>query len=131
MCVCYHYGFYDWMGIFIEYDYIVLYSDFGNINYYDIRIHNDWRLIQGPLFIYSLVGWGCRIQRLYLCRGVKLATKECPVYDIKLSDGKAPALEIWEMWSTPSLLLFPGPLWPGIVAPDRVLSMSQIKQFDI
>ena len=31
------------------------------------------------------------------------------------------------MQSTPSLPLLPGPLWPGVVAPDRVLSMDQIE----
>ena len=40
-------------------------------------------------------------------------------------------LELWEMQDTPSLPLLPGPLWPGIVAPDRFLSMSQIELFDI
>ena len=34
----------------------------------------------------------------------------CPGYDFKLSDGESPALEIWIMWSTSSLALFPGPL---------------------
>ena len=28
----------------------------------------------------------------------------CPEYDIKPSDDEASALEIWGMWSTPSLL---------------------------
>ena len=51
---------------------------------------------------------------------------ECPGYDIKQSDGEAPALEVWGMWSTLSLPLLPGPLWPKVVAPDRVLSMGQI-----
>ena len=32
------------------------------------------------------------------------------------------------MWNTPSLPLLPGPLWPGVVVPDRVLSMGQIEQ---
>ena len=37
---------------------------------------------------------------------------ECPVYDIKLSDGEAPVLlELWEMQSTCSLPSLPGPLW--------------------
>ena len=27
-----------------------------------------------------------------------------------------------------SLPLLPGPLWPGVVVPDRVLSMGQIEQ---
>ena len=62
-----------------------------------------------------LVGWGCRIHRLLLCRG----------YDTKQSDCEVPAvLELWGMWSTPSLPSLPGPLWPGVVAPDRALSMG-------
>ena len=36
-------------------------------------------------------------------------------------------LELWGMWSTPSLPLFSGLLWPGVVKPDRVLSVSQIE----
>ena len=56
------------------------------------------------------VGWGCRI---------------CPGYDTKQSDGEVPVmLELWRMRSTPSLPLLPGPLWPGMVAPDRALSMG-------
>ena len=54
-----------------------------------------------------------------------LPPNECPEYDIKQSDAEAPVmLELWGMWSTPSLLLLPGPLWPGVVEPDRVLSMG-------
>ena len=50
---------------------------------------------------------------------------ECPGYDTKQSDGEVPAmLEFWGMQSTPSLTLLPGPLWPGVVAPDRALSMG-------
>ena len=50
---------------------------------------------------------------------------ECPGYDTKKSDGEVPAmLELWGMRSTPSLPSLPGPLWPGVVAPDRVLSMG-------
>ena len=33
-------------------------------------------------------------------------------------------LELWGIQSTPSLLLLPGPLWLGVVAPDRALSMG-------
>ena len=40
-------------------------------------------------------------------------------------------LKLWGMQNTPSLPLFPGPLWPRVVAPDRVLSMGQIELFDI
>ena len=49
-------------------------------------------------------------------------------YDSKQSDGEVLVmLELWGMQSTPSLLSPPGPLWPGVVALDRALSMSQIE----
>ena len=35
-------------------------------------------------------------------------------------------LELWRMQSTPSLPSLPGPLWSGMIAPDRVLFMGQI-----
>ena len=35
------------------------------------------------------------------------------------------------MQSTSSLPSLPGPLWPEVVVPDRVLSMDQIEMFDI
>ena len=60
-----------------------------------------------------------------------LPRNECPGYDTKPSDGESLALEISGVWSTPSLTLLPDPLWPIAVAPDRVLSMVQIKLFDI
>ena len=43
------------------------------------------------------------------------------------SDCEAPVLEIWGVWSTPSLLLCPGALWSGVVipVPVRISSMSQ------
>ena len=40
-------------------------------------------------------------------------------------------LELRVMWSTPLLPLLLDPLWPGVVALGRVLSMGQIKLFDI
>ena len=53
-------------------------------------------------------------------------------YDIKQSHGKAPVmLELWGMQSTPSLPSFQGPLWVGVVAPDRVPFIGQIELFDI
>ena len=56
---------------------------------------------------------------------VRPPPNECPVYDTKQSDGEVPVmLELWGIWSTPSLPLSPGPLWPDMVVPDRVLSMS-------
>ena len=55
---------------------------------------------------------------------------ECPGYDIKHSDGKAPViLELWRMQSTSSVPSLPDPLWARVVAPDRVLSIGQIELF--
>ena len=67
------------------------------------------------------VGRDCRIHRLLLCRGVRPPpTNECPVYDTKQSDSEVPAiLELWGMRSTPLLPSLPGPLWPGLVVPDK------------
>ena len=49
-------------------------------------------------------------------------------YDTKQSDCEVPImLEHWRMRSTSSLSLLIGPLWPGVVASDRVLGMSQTK----
>ena len=36
-------------------------------------------------------------------------------------------LELWGMQRTPSLPLLPGSLSPGVVTPDKVLSMGQIE----
>ena len=53
---------------------------------------------------------------------------ECPGYDTKQSDGETSVKqELWGMWNTPSFPSLPGPLWPGVAAPDRVLSMGQIE----
>ena len=53
---------------------------------------------------------------------------ECPGYDTKQSDGKALVMmELLGRRSTPSLPSLPGPLWPGVVAADRVLSMGRIE----
>ena len=49
-------------------------------------------------------------------------------YDTKQSDGEVPVmLELWGMWSTSSLSSLWGPLWPGVVAPDRAISKDQIE----
>ena len=97
----------------------------------DFCSSNDFQFIQTICIIPKIqkvvcpVGWDCRIHRLLLSRGVRPPHNECPWYDCKQSDGEVQAmLELWEMESTPSLPLLPGPLWPGVVAPDRALSMG-------
>ena len=65
------------------------------------------------------VGWGCRIHRLLLWRGVR-PPNESPGYDTKQSHGEVPVmLELWGTRSTPSLPSLPGSLWPRVVAPDK------------
>ena len=88
-----------------------------------IAVRSHCRLSLVHLFLQTVVcpvGWGCRIHQLLLCRGVRPPPHECPGYDTKQSDGEVPAvLELWGMRSTPSLSSLPGPLWPGVVAPDK------------
>ena len=85
--------------------------------------------ITHSLFPGSSVGWGCKIHLQHLCRGI-VSSNDCPRYDIEQSNGEAPIiLELWEMWSTSSLPLFRGLFMPGVVAPERVLSMGQIELF--
>ena len=44
----------------------------------------------------------------------------CPGYDTKQSYAEIPVmLELWGIWSNPSLPSLPGPLWPGVVALDK------------
>ena len=58
----------------------------------------------------------------------KTTPNEFPEYDAKRFDGEVPAvLELWGMQSTPSLPSLQGLLRPGVVAPDRVISMGQIE----
>ena len=53
---------------------------------------------------------------------------EYPRYVTKQFEGGAPViLEFGEIRSTTLLPLLPGSFWPGVVAPDRVLSMGRIK----
>ena len=84
------------------------------------------------IFFFYIYIWPCQLgQQNTLTRSLqqgKIAPYECPGYDTKQSDGEVPVMmELWGMWSTPSLPSLPGPHWPAMVAPDRVLSMGQIE----
>ena len=55
----------------------------------------------------------------------KTAPNKCPGYDTEQSESEVPViLGLWSMRITPSLPLLPGPLWAGVVAPDRTLSIG-------
>ena len=45
------------------------------------------------------------------------------------SDTEDPVRKLWGVLGTPSLQLFPGPLWPGVIVPVRVRSMRQIENY--
>ena len=69
-------------------------------------------------------GWGCKIHRLLLFRGVIPHPMSAQYMTLNNLMGSAPKmLEFWGIRSTPSLPSFPGLLWPGMVALDRALSM--------
>ena len=102
---------------------IVLDTSLLNTHHYKVRIKGIISLdilIQSNIFpttkqpntMFCPVGWVCWIHRLLLCRGVRPSPlNECPGYDTKQSDGEALVmLELWRMWSTPSLPPLPGPL---------------------
>ena len=65
---------------------------------------------------------------LHLCKRVRTYLNRCSEDDTKQSYVEVPVmLELWGMWSTVSLSSLPGPLWPGMVAPDKVVFMGQIE----
>ena len=72
-----------------------------------------------------------RLQKILITslqRGKTFSPNVYPWYDTKQSDDEVPVmLELWGMQTIPSLWLLPGPLRPGVVAPDKVLSMDQIE----
>ena len=79
---------------------------------------------------FCLINWGWWKHWLHLCRRVRPPppTNECLGYDIKQSDAEVPVMmELWRMGSTSSLPLLLGPLWPGVIASDKVLSTGQIE----
>ena len=105
----------------------------GYLSYFSISFNLICIFIITPREFFTpaldcLVGWGCRIHRLHLCREVRPSPNECRVDDTKQSDCEVPVIiELWGMQRTPSFPSLPGPLWPGVVGPNRVLYIAQIE----
>ena len=78
----------------------------------------------------SAIGYGRKIHRLNLCRGVKHPHQRVPRIYTKSAVGKALVLQLWKLRSTPSYPLLPGRLWFEIVVAVRVLSIDQIELFN-
>ena len=127
--------FFEWSDMMCVYIYMCV-CLIGKILQSSSLIFNSFKSLYESLVITIFVlpkmacqvSWGCRIHWLHLCRGVRPTPNECPGYDTKQSDGEVPVmLELWGMQSTSLLPSLPGPLWPGVVAPDRAQSMDQIE----
>ena len=88
--------------------------------------YNNFTLIVKP------VDWSCRLSRVHLCKGVRPLP---PILSqrvswIQLNYSEAPVLGLSRMWSTPSLSLLPGPLWPAEIIILRDQSIDQIHLFN-
>ena len=94
-----------------------------------LRFAKSIILTSSNLTFYCPVSWGCRIHCFYLYNGVRPhVSNECLGYDTKQYDGEVPImLELWGIQSIPSITSLPSLLWPGVVSPDRILSMGQIE----
>ena len=86
-------------------------------------------LVRSHINLCGLVGGAVEYTNCISAEGLD-SPNEYPGYDTKQFYGEAPVmLELWGMQSTPLLPSLPGPLWPGVVAPDRALSMGQIELY--
>ena len=111
---------------------IILISKIFSIINTDSKLYCCNQLTAFTLFLLSPVSWCCRIHRLHLYRGIRpppphTHTHTTSVLGMILNN----LMELWGMLHIPLLPLLSGPLWPGVVAPDRVLSFGQIELFDI
>ena len=87
-----------------------------------LDVTNDYFI---PLLPLARLAWAVEDTDCFSAEGLTPHPNECPGYHTKQSDAEVPVmLELRGMWSTPTLPSLPGPIWPGVVAPNRVLSMS-------
>ena len=94
----------------------------------DLKYETFPHLPYSPNLSLAQSAWAVEYTDCISAQGQDPPPNECPRYDTKQYDGEVPVmLEFWGMLSTPSLPLLPGSLWPGVVAPDWVLSMGQIE----
>ena len=87
-----------------------------NTWFYNTHCTNDWRL-------FSLVQSAVVVEYTdcFTAERSDPPPIKCPIYDTKQSDGEFPVmLELWGTQSTPLLPSLPGPLWPRVVAPDKI-----------
>ena len=106
-----------------SYFYALLDEWYWDASQFDLLHIDLWQRRQSRICSVAVEYTDC-----FFTNGWESALNVCHGYDTKQSDDGGPVmLELWGMRSTPLLPLLPGPLWPGVVAPDRVLSMGQIE----
>ena len=86
--------------------------------YEDIYLYTVVHTHMHQLLNINTSGYLRKVIHCPLQRG-RTSPNKCPGYDTKQS-----VSEIWEIQSTPSLPSLPGPLWSGVVASDRILSIG-------
>ena len=94
-----------------------------------VGVHKSTSLMSSSLLLQQCPACLVCLTWLDLCREIRPTPvlNECSGYATKQSDGEAPViLEPCGMRSFPLLPSPPGPLWPSVIAPDKVLTMSWI-----
>ena len=90
-------------------------------------MYTNAKLFEIELIIYIKLDLALNNLQRLICHKIQPTNHRlhlCPMspgYNTKRSDEAPMMLEIWGIWSTLSSPLLPGPLWPGMVAPDRAL----------
>ena len=103
-------------------------SKYSNILFFILGMLCGWHKSCGSIRCLPCWLWLENKQTASLSRGKDPSPTSVLVYDPKQSDGAAAAVpELCWMQRTPLLPSFQSPLWPVVVAPDRVLSMGQIE----
>ena len=90
-----------------------------------------------PTYGRAKAGWLARTYIQQLCEDTGCSPEDLPEamndrekWRERVRDIRAGGTTLWWWWWLNSLPSLPSPLWPGVVAPERVLSMGQIEQFD-
>ena len=90
-----------------------------------MKIILNFNKSDSPFILPSGLGLGLKNTPTASMQRSKTPPNECSGYDTKHYDGNVPVMQgLWGMQSAPSLPLLPGPLWPGMIAFDRALSMG-------
>ena len=79
-------------------------------------------------YVNSPVSWGCQMYWLHFCNGIRPLCNECPRSDTKLSDGEAPVLYFFRIWSYPFIVITPRSAltWSDSTCWDFIYGLNRI-----